>query len=97
MQTFTFFEEVEQGGGDLPNRDRLLGSIGRAGKMEIEVVELISGPGDVWLMDMRVLHTLAPNVRSTPRVMLMQRFVLKSAFGQIVEGFALERAVTEAV
>jgi hypothetical protein len=65
--------------------------LGRAGEAEIEVVELTGQPGDVWLMDMRVLHTVAPNVRSTPRVMLTQRFAPRSTLGQIMEGFTPEQ------
>jgi ectoine hydroxylase-related dioxygenase (phytanoyl-CoA dioxygenase family) len=36
----------------------------------VRVTELCGQPGDVVLMNQRVLHVAAPNVRSTPRVML---------------------------
>jgi hypothetical protein len=35
-------------------------------------------PGDVFLMDMRMLHTLAPNAAHVPRMMVTQRFVLEA-------------------
>lgn len=39
----------------------------------LQVVELTGEPGDIVLMDLRVLHTAAPNVRSQPRLMLGQQ------------------------
>jgi ectoine hydroxylase-related dioxygenase (phytanoyl-CoA dioxygenase family) len=78
-------------GAQLGGRETQVGPLGRAGEIEIEVVELTGKPGDVWLMDMRVLHTVAPNARSTPRVMLTQRFAPRFAFVQIVAGSTLEK------
>lgn len=39
----------------------------------LQVVELTGEPGDVVLMDVRLLHAFAPNCRTTPRLMLAQR------------------------
>ncbi len=88
LKRFPCFQQLMS--ANLADRERLLGSIGHVGEVEIEVVEMTGRPGDVWLMDMRVLHNLAPNARSTPRVMLTQRFATKSAFDRIVEGFRPE-------
>lgn len=52
-----------------PNRESLLD-----GDEDLSVTELTGQPGDVWLMDMRCLHTLAPNAAQTPRIMLTWRF-----------------------
>jgi hypothetical protein len=41
--------------------------------MTLRVVELTGEPGDVVLMDVRLLHALAPNCRTAPRLMLAQR------------------------
>ncbi len=40
----------------------------------VGVVELTGEPGDVWIMDMRCLHTVAPNATAHPRVMLTRRY-----------------------
>lgn len=55
------------------------------GDGELQVVELHGEPGDVYLMDLRVLHSLAPNVQSEPRLMVTQRYyapdAIKALFG----------------
>lgn len=48
-----------------------------AGDVSLRVVELCGRPGDVYLTDMRLLHTLAPNATDEPRVMLTHRFVIE--------------------
>ena len=48
-----------------------------AGDVSLRVVELCGQPGDVYLTDMRLLHTLAPNATSEPRVMFTHRFVIE--------------------
>ena len=48
-----------------------------AGDVPLRVVELCGRPGDVYLTDMRLLHTLAPNATAEPRVMLTHRFVIE--------------------
>ena len=48
-----------------------------AGEVPLRVVELCGRPGDVYLTDMRLLHTLAPNATNEPRVMFTHRFVIE--------------------
>lgn len=48
-----------------------------AGEVPLRVVELSGRPGDVYLTDMCLLHTLAPNATDKPRVMLTHRFVIE--------------------
>ena len=48
-----------------------------AGDVSLRVVELCGRPGDVYLTDMRLLHTLAPNANDESRVMLTHRFVIE--------------------
>jgi ectoine hydroxylase-related dioxygenase (phytanoyl-CoA dioxygenase family) len=60
-----------------PKEDRtgILGKTGAVGDVPVEVVELTGEPGDAYLMDLRVLHTLAPNASKRPRIMITYRFV----------------------
>ncbi len=44
------------------------------GLNEFQVVELTGQPGDVYFMDIRLLHSLAPNASEVPRFMLTQRY-----------------------
>lgn len=57
------------------HRERFAAEPGRVGDVEVQVVELHGEPGDVYLTDMRLLHTLAPNAARVPRMMLTQRFL----------------------
>lgn len=61
--------------------DRLhfLHDVGQVGDVALQVVEMTGEAGDVYFMDLRVLHTIAPNMRSIPRLMLTQRYLLKAA------------------
>ncbi|WP_379553343.1 phytanoyl-CoA dioxygenase family protein [Erythrobacter sp. W53] len=47
---------------------------GRIGDVELEVVELTGSVGDLYLMDLRVLHTPAPNSSEKARFMPTCRF-----------------------
>ena len=72
---------------NLPDRHRFVEQPGRVGDVELQVVELHGGPGDVYLMDMRILHTLAPNASCVPRMMLTQRFVCDSVREELFNVF----------
>ena len=54
-----------------------------AGEVPLRVVELCGRPGDVYLTDMRLLHTLAPNATDEPRIMLTHRFVIEEFAGSV--------------
>lgn len=41
----------------------------------VRVVELTGRPGDAWLVDLRALHTAAPNAADRPRIMVTYRFL----------------------
>ena len=58
-----------------PDRPAAPGPLGEAYGVPIEVVELTGAPGDLWLMDMRALHTAAPNASAAPRLMMTWRFL----------------------
>jgi hypothetical protein len=74
-------------GGD---RRRYLDEPTRDGDVELQVIELTGAPGDVWLMDLRVLHSLSPNTADRPRLMATQRYFLPEAinagYGNATEG-----------
>ena len=58
-----------------PGRPAGPGPFGEADGVPIEAVELTGDPGDLWLMDMRALHTAAPNASRSSRVMMTWRFL----------------------
>ena len=68
---------------DSPECDGLFETTERVRGVDLEVVELIGEPGDVYLMNLQVLHARCPNTRPTPRLMMTQRFLLSSVRGQI--------------
>lgn len=71
---------------DLFSQDRpedTLGAAGQADGVDLQVVELVGEPGDVYLMDLRVLHSRSPNTRETARMMVTQRFLLESVRHQV--------------
>ena len=49
--------------------------LGEAHCVPIQVVELTGVLGDLWLMDLRALHTAAPNPSAAPRLMMTWRFL----------------------
>lgn len=61
--------------------------IGRVGDTPLRVVEFTGRPGDVWLMDLRILHSAAPNSADCPRLMATHRFLKASLTPQIAAAF----------
>ena len=51
---------------------RFMDEPGVAAGVPVQVGEMLGEPGDVILMDPLMLHSLAPNVRETPRMMLTE-------------------------
>lgn len=43
--------------------------------VDVELIELFGDIGDIYLMDMRLLHSAAPNPRNKPRIMVAQRYL----------------------
>ena len=68
------------------DRHRFIRERSRLGDVELQVVELHGEPGDVFLMALRILHTLAPNAARVPRIMVTQRFLLESLQGAAYAG-----------
>ncbi|MEM7531041.1 MAG: phytanoyl-CoA dioxygenase family protein [Chloroflexota bacterium] len=68
--------------GNLTKRDWLspehfLSTSGSVGDVELQVVELHGEPRDVYLMDLRLLHTISTNTANIPRLMVTQRYYLE--------------------
>jgi ectoine hydroxylase-related dioxygenase (phytanoyl-CoA dioxygenase family) len=61
--------------------------VGRVGETRLEVVELVGEPGDVWLMDLRVLHAAAPNCSDRPRLIATHRFLRADLMPEIATAF----------
>ncbi len=61
--------------GGQPDRERFVREPGLVGDVPVQVVEMHGEPGDVYMVDLRMLHTLAPNASDAPRLMITQRFV----------------------
>lgn len=60
---------------------------GAVGDVPLQVVELTGAPGDAWLMDLRVLHTGAPNAAERPRMMATHRFLRADLVREVARGF----------
>lgn len=88
LKRWPFFQDLTS--KDATDRDHLLHEVGTADGVEVQVVELCGRPGDVYLTDLRLLHTVAPNATRVPRIMVTQRFcpeatrrALHAAFGWV--------------
>lgn len=72
--------------------DRFLRETVRKGDTNLRVVELTGRRGDVYLMDMRLLHSRAPNVSETPRLMWTQRFLTEATHADLAAVYAQMRS-----
>ncbi|MEM7016754.1 MAG: phytanoyl-CoA dioxygenase family protein [Pseudomonadota bacterium] len=73
-QTHPWFKNLLKPSGG--SRQHFLEAPTQDGDIELQVVELTGEPGDVWLMDLRLLHSLSPNISDRPRLMATQRYFL---------------------
>jgi len=55
--------------------------------VEVKVVELTGLPGDLYVTDLRVLHSIAPNAGPRPRLMLTDRFAPADAIEEVKQAF----------
>ena len=62
---------------DWPNPEQYLSTPSNVDDIELQVAELHGEPGDVYLMDLRLLHTISTNTASIPRLMVTQRYHLE--------------------
>jgi hypothetical protein len=59
----------------------------RIGDVPVEVMELTGAPGDVWLIDLRTLHTGAPNAADRPRLMFTHRFLRADLLREMAQAY----------
>ncbi len=74
-----FFRRLASG-GEMP-------PAGAACGKPVKVVELTGAPGDVWLMDLRALHSASMNTSSRPRVMVTQRFLRADLMPEVATAY----------
>lgn len=67
-------------------RVALLERTGEVDGVELSLVELTGEPGDVWMMDLRMFHTAAPNALDRPRLMATHRFCRADLMEEISAG-----------
>jgi hypothetical protein len=71
----------------LPHRADLLHRTGAVGNVQLQIVEMTGAPGDVWLMDLRVLHVGSPNAAERPRMMLTFRYERSDLLREVADAF----------
>ena len=60
---------------------------GSVGEVALRVMELTGQPGDVWVMDLRVLHSAAPNAADRPRLMVTHRFLRADLMAEVAAAY----------
>ncbi|MEM7125542.1 MAG: phytanoyl-CoA dioxygenase family protein [Chloroflexota bacterium] len=76
-----YFSDLMSDGAD--ERHRFLHDVGYVDDVEVKVVEMTGEAGDVYFMDMRMLHTVAPNALQIPRIMLTYRYLSEFSYKAI--------------
>jgi hypothetical protein len=86
-----FFRELYSGAPvSVKDRTHLLHRTGAVGDVGLEVVELTGAPGDANLIDLRVLHSGAPNAADRPRIMVTHRFIRTDVMRELNEAYGWE-------
>ena len=73
--------------GSAHHRADLLHRTGAVGNVQLQIVEMTGVPGDVWLMDLRVLHVGSPNATERPRMMLTFRYERSDLLHEVADAF----------
>ena len=82
LKRHAYFRELTgKGDGD---RSRFLEEIGDIDNVPVKVVELTGDPGDVYFIDLRLLHSLGANTSDQPRMMIAQRMPRQEAFNALM-------------
>lgn len=74
LRDINFFKQLMT--NESIDRSQLINEVEQVNGVDLQVYELAGNPGDVYFMDMRMVHTIGPNAGAIPRAMLTQRFVL---------------------
>ena len=82
LKRHAYFRELTgKGDGD---RSRFLEEIGDIDNVPVKVGELTGDPGDVYFVDLRLLHSLGANTSDQPRMMIAQRMPRQEAFNALM-------------
>lgn len=60
---------------------------GAVHNVALEVIELIGAPGDGYLVDLRTLHSGAPNAGDRPRMMITDRYIRADVVREMAEAY----------
>jgi hypothetical protein len=83
-----FAELLDADTADSPqHRAGLLHRTGAVGNVQLQIVEMTGVPGDVWLVDLRVLHVGSPNVTERPRMMLTFRYERSDLLREVANAY----------
>jgi ectoine hydroxylase-related dioxygenase (phytanoyl-CoA dioxygenase family) len=69
-----FFRALYSDAESAQDRARLRDHSGMIDGVALQVVELTGAPGDAYLIDLRLVHAIAPNALDRPRMMATHRF-----------------------
>ena len=78
LKRHTYFRELTGKGDD--DRSRFMEEVGNIDGVPVKVVELTGDPGDVYFVDLRLLHSIGANTSDQPRMMIAQRMPRREAF-----------------
>jgi hypothetical protein len=73
--------------GSPHHRTQLLDRAATIGNAQLQIVEMTGLPGDIWLMDLRVLHAGSPNAAQRPRMMLTFRYERSDLLREVADAF----------
>ena len=82
-----FFADLFDAAESSPRRADLLHRTGAVGNVQLQIVEMTGVPGDVWLMDLRMMHVGSPNAAKRPRMMLTFRYQRSDLLHEIAEAY----------
>jgi hypothetical protein len=83
-----FFRELYSGAPRSAEDSRaLMARRARIDGVEVKIVELTGQPGDLYVTDLRVLHSIAPNAGPRPRLMLTDRFTPADVVEEVKQAF----------
>ena len=79
LKRHAYFQELTGKSGD-DDRSRFMEDVGHIDDVPVQVVELTGDPGDVYFVDLRLLHSIGANTSDQPRMMIAQRLPRQEAF-----------------
>jgi hypothetical protein len=96
LKRHRYFRELT-GKSDNDDRSRFMKEIGHIGDVQVKVVELTGDPGDVYFVDLRLLHSIGANTSDQPRMMIAQRMPRREAFNTWISMISGEKRVERKV